>query len=269
MNQLRLELSFKNLEELKRKIEFCLNNEINKINIPCKGVIKKEFLLDIVDYIGTNYNQLDVVYHYSLFHQFNRNKRISYTNFLNFIDKFKNYNSREILLISGSRKKKEFDVINLFELLKNDLNCKIDFGVAYNPYFYEKDQIHLERERFVKKLNSNLVSSVWFQFGSDYKALENEFEFINKQILKNKRISKKNIKIYGSLFIPSRQFLARFKFRPWRELFLSDKYLNSLEYSNRITRIIYDFYRKNNIKPLIESECSSINQLKVLNKLLE
>ena len=66
--------------------------------------------------------------------------------------------------------------------------------------------------------------------------------------------------IYGSLFIPSKQFLARFKFRPWRGVYLSNKYLNSMEESVKITKNIIDFYLNNSIIPLVETELSTEKQ---------
>ena len=98
-NNLRFELSFKNINQLENKLQFCISNKINKINIPCKGVIKKQFLNEIVEYIGENYKGLDVIYHYSLYHQYIKNRDISYINFLNFIKKCNEYNNKEILLI--------------------------------------------------------------------------------------------------------------------------------------------------------------------------
>ena len=62
------------------------------------------------------------------------------------------------------------------------------------------------------------------------------------------------------IFIPSKQFLARFKFRPWRGVYLSDKYLSSLEESYKITNNIIDFYLNNSIIPLVESELSTEKQ---------
>ena len=73
-NNLRFELSFKNILQLEHKLNFCKSNNINKINIPCKGVIKKDFLNETIKYIGDNYKNLDVVYHYSLYHQYTKNK---------------------------------------------------------------------------------------------------------------------------------------------------------------------------------------------------
>ena len=100
-NNLRFELSFKNILQLENKLKFCKSNRINKINIPCKGPIKKDFLNETVDFIGQNYSELDVVYHYSLYHQYTKNRTISYLEFLKFIKKCHNYQNKEILLVSG------------------------------------------------------------------------------------------------------------------------------------------------------------------------
>ena len=44
INNLRFELSFKNILQLENKLNFCKFNKIKNINIPCKGPIKKNFL---------------------------------------------------------------------------------------------------------------------------------------------------------------------------------------------------------------------------------
>ena len=41
-NNTRFELSFKNITQLENKLNFCKLNNIKNINIPCKGLIKKE-----------------------------------------------------------------------------------------------------------------------------------------------------------------------------------------------------------------------------------
>ena len=46
--QLRVEISFKDINQLKNKIDFLLDKNIHKINIPCKGLIKKDFLLEVI-----------------------------------------------------------------------------------------------------------------------------------------------------------------------------------------------------------------------------
>ena len=83
INDLRFELSFKDIPQLEKKIKFCISNNISKINIPCKGVIKKEFLNQSIEYIGEKYRDLDVIYHYSLQHQYKKNSKVSFLEFLN------------------------------------------------------------------------------------------------------------------------------------------------------------------------------------------
>ncbi len=255
LNKFRLEISFKDLDQLKRKLEFCLNKGIYKINIPCKGNIKKDFLLEVVKLIGIKYKNIDVIYHYSFFHQYDKNKDLSYQKFLNFVEVNKIYNkNNEILLVSGSKKRNEFEVLNILEKLKYDLSKNIRFGVAFNPYLLEENAYKMERSRLIDKLNSYFVQSIWLQFGSEINQLAEELNFINKRIDNTQKFIDNEIKIYGSLFIPSKQFLARFKFRPWRGVYLSNKYLNSLDESTKITNQIIDFYLNNSIIPLIETE---------------
>ena len=80
-NNYRVEISFKDFDQLKKRLEFCVNKKIYKINIPCKGNIKKDFLEEVVKFIGVKYKNLDVIYHYSFYHQFHNNNNLSYTNF--------------------------------------------------------------------------------------------------------------------------------------------------------------------------------------------
>ena len=268
VENLRVEISFRDFEQLKKKIDFCLINNINKINIPCKGIIKKNFLLEVVKYIGTNYRSLDVVYHYSFYYEYYKNKTLSYDKFLNFLEINKNYNNKEILLVSGSKKRKNFDVLNILDYLKSDLSEDLKFGIAYNPYYSDHKNHKDERDRLIYKINSGLINSIWLQFGSDLHNLNREIKFL-KEIKNNFFISRnKQINIYGSLFIPSKQFLARFKFRPWRGVFLSNDYLDSIEISHKITKEIINTYSVNNIFPLIESDCTSEKQIKEARKFI-
>ncbi len=263
---LRVEISFKDLNQLKNKIDFLLNRDIYKINIPCKGLIKKDFLLEAVKYIGTNYKEAEVIYHYSLFHQFSKDQNNSLNDLLRFIKLAREYNNKELLLISGSRKKKNFEVTNILDKFKDE---DIKFGVAYNPYFLKNNEISLERNNLIKKVNSGLVNSIWLQFGSNPQALEKEIKFIKKNIIDQSNIFNDQIKLYGSILVPSKQFLARFKFRPWKGVHLTQDFLNSLEYSKSITKEIYKFYCKNDIIPLVETECCTIKQFDEVKTLFQ
>jgi len=59
-NNIRYELSFKDISELADKLNFCKLNNIKNINIPCKGIIKKEFFNSTIKYISKNFNEFNV-----------------------------------------------------------------------------------------------------------------------------------------------------------------------------------------------------------------
>ena len=75
INNLRFELSFKNISQLENKLDFCKINRIKNINIPCKGLIKKDFFNSTIHYISKNFKELNVTYHYSLYHQYSKIKK--------------------------------------------------------------------------------------------------------------------------------------------------------------------------------------------------
>jgi len=262
INNLRFELSFKNIQQLERKLNFCKSNNINNINIPCKGIIKKEFLNEIIEFIGESHKNFNVIYHYSLYHQYTKNREYSYLEFINFINKCHTYKNSELLLVSGSNKRKNFEVLDVLKDLKHEKELKINLGIAYNPYLEYYYKIYCEKLRFEEKISSGLIKSIWFQFGTDIKLLESEFNFLKKAILKySPNNNDQSVKFFGSLLIPSKQFISRFKFRPWKGVFISDKYLNSLDDFYAFSKDLIEFYIDNNICPVIESEFSSLDKL--------
>ena len=134
INNLRFELSFKNITQLENKLNFCKFNKIKNINIPCKGPIKKELFNLAIKYISRNFQEFNVTYHYSLYHQYSQNKEKSYQDLLNFLKNSNSNKNYEILLVSGSNKKKNFNAINVLSKIKVEKNLKVKLGIAYNPY---------------------------------------------------------------------------------------------------------------------------------------
>jgi len=254
-NNIRFELSFKNISQLDNKLNFCKLNNIKNINIPCKGIIKKDFFNSTIKYISKNHQEFNVTYHYSLYHQYSQNKEKSYQDLLAFLKNSYSNRNYEILLVSGSNKKKNFDAINALGFLKKEKNLKVKLGIAYNPYLKKYYNISSERERFERKISTGLINSIWFQYGTDINVLQNEFIYLNK-ITKDEKLN-----LFGSLFIPSNQFIARFKFRPWKEVYISEKCLYDLENFFDFTKDLFSFYKKNNITPVIESDFSSSEKL--------
>ena len=262
-NNTRFELSFKNITQLENKLNFCKLNNIKNINIPCKGLIKKDLFNNTINYISKNFNEFNVTYHYSLYHQYSKNKVKSYEDFLDFIKNSHSNRNYEILLVSGSNKKKNFDSIDALGFLKKEKNLKVKLGIAYNPYLKKYYNISSERERFQRKISTGLINSIWFQYGTDIKVLKYELTYL-KKITKDERLN-----LFGSLFIPSKQFITRFKFRPWKEVYISEKCLYSLDNFFDFTSELVSFYKNNNITPVIESDFSSSEKLDSVHSFLE
>ncbi len=255
ISNLRFELSFKNISQLENKLNFCKFKKINNINIPCKGAIKKNFFNSTIKYISKNYHEFNVTYHYSLYHQYSKNKEKSYQDLLDFLKNSYSNRNYEILLVSGSNKKKNFDATNVLSKVKKEKNLKVKLGIAYNPYLKKYYNDTSERERFDSKLSSGLINSIWFQYGTDINVLQNEVSYI-KKVAKHEKIN-----LFGSLLIPSKQFIARFKFRPWKEVYISEKYLHLLDDYYAFTRDLVCFYKNNNITPVIETDFASSEKL--------
>ena len=255
INNLRFEVSFKNISQLENKLNFCKFNEIKNINIPCKGNIKKELFNSTIKYISNNFQEFNVTYHYSLYHQYSKNEEKSYYDFLDFLKNSYSNRNYDILLVSGSNKKKNFDTVNVLSKIKKEKIVKIKLGIAHNPYLKKYYKLSSERERFERKISTGLINSVWFQYGTDIKVLQNEVAYI-KNKAKNEKLN-----LFGSLLIPSKQFIARFKFRPWKGVHISEKCLYSLDNFNDFTRELICFYKYNNITPVIETDFSSSEKL--------
>jgi len=262
-NNIRFELSFKNISQLENKLNFCKLNNIKNINIPCKGLIKKELFNSAINYISKNFHEFNVTYHYSLYHQYSKNKHESYEDFLDFVKSSQSNKNYEILLVSGSNKKKNFDTNCVLNNIKKEKNLKVKLGIAYNPYLKKYYNVSSERERFEKKISTGLINSIWFQYGTDIKVLQNEFTYL-KKIAKDQKLN-----LFGSLFIPSKQFIARFKFRPWKEVYISEKFLFALDNFFDFTSDLVSFYKNNNITPVIESDFSTSEKLDSVYSFLE
>ena len=196
-----------------------------------------------------------MTYHYSLYHQYSQNKDKSYQDLLAFLKNSYSNRNYDILLVSGSNKKKNFEVVNVLSKIKEEENLQVKLGIAHNPYLKKYYGETLERENLNTKLSTGLINSIWLQYGTDIKVLQNEVTYI-KKVAKHKKIN-----LFGSLLIPSKQFIARFKFRPWKGVFISEKFLYSLDDFHDFTRNLVRFYKENNITPVIETDFGSSEKL--------
>ena len=269
MNNIRFEISFKSYEQLRSILNFYMNNNIYKINIPCKNTLNRDFLLNSIRITRDEFPKLDIIPHFSILHEFRRNS-LNTRSYLNqFLQVVKYLGCSQILLISGSQKRSTLDSVSALNFLKkNQLfsNSNFSIGVAFNPYLpspmFEEEMIRLE-----KKLKSGIVNSIWIQFGTDIKLFESRINMLKKIILSTIKTDSKlgDIKLFGSILIPSRQFLARFKYRPWKGVYCSSDFLGSVDFANNFILELLEGYKHENICPIIETNIATQEQLNSLS----
>ena len=269
LKNIRFEISFKSFDELRKILSFYKRNNLNKINIPCKNNLKKDFLLNSIKLAKEEFPDMDIIPHFSILHEFRRNKVNTLESFLRFLQIVKSLECNEVLLVSGSQKRSTLDSVStLSSLSSNSIfnNKDLAIGVAFNPYLptvlFEEEIIRLK-----KKLQSNLVSSIWLQFGTDCKLLKIRIKILKNILESSIKIhsNKSNIMIFGSILIPSKQFLSRFKYRPWKGVYCSGEFLDSVSGANNILKKILITYKHNNICPIIETGIYTDNHLKTLS----
>ncbi len=273
LHNIRFEIAFKSFDELRRILSFYTKNNIYKINIPCKSNLKKDFLLNSIKIAKYEFPEIDLIPHFSILHEFIRNRKNTEQSLIEFIQNIKFHGCSSFLLVSGSQKRITFDTVLALNFLKNNfLLSNNDFliGVAFNPYLPD-DLFEIEIRRLGEKIKSGMVNSIWFQFGTDNKLLERRIVIIKDIVssaLENKVI-KSRIFLYGSVLIPSKQFLSRFKYRPWKGVYCSDDFLNSVDSANNIVIQLLKTYKKFDIIPIIETDSSTNKKLYSLSNIFK
>jgi len=272
LNNIRIEISFKSLDELRKILSFYQRNNLYKINIPCKNSLKKDFLLESIKISREEFPNMDIIPHFSIQHEFKRNRINTQESFLDFLYVVKDLGCKQVLLVSGSQKRSSLDSVSALSMLNDDhlfFNKDIDFGVAFNPYLqgilFDEEILRLE-----KKLQSGLVSSIWIQFGTDCKLLKSRLDLVlnilAKTIINKSKIS--NIMLFGSILIPSKQFLTRFKFRPWKGVYCASEFLESVDFADKQIAKLLKTYKQYKICPLIETNITTEDHLKKLKNTL-
>ena len=272
LTNIRIEISFKSFDDLRRILSFYQSNGIYKINIPCKNNLRNEFLLESIRISRDEFPNIDIIPHFSILHEFKRTRITTYNSFLDFLKTVQILGCNHVLLVSGSQKRSSLDSVSALSMLKDNplyFNKNISLGVAFNPYLpdflFDEEILRLE-----KKLQSGLVNSIWIQFGTDYKLLKSRIEILSNIISKtmNNNFRIASLKLFGSILIPSKQFLVRFKFRPWKGVYCSDEFLESSDLANNIITELLKTYKYHKICPIIETNISTEKQLETLKMAL-
>ena len=152
LNNIRIEISFKSLDELRKILSFYESNNLYKINIPCKNSLKKDFLLESIRISREEFPNIDIVPHFSILHEFKRSMINTQASFLDFLQAVKSLGCKHVLLVSGSQKRSSLDSVSSLTMLKHNpilFNKDILIGVAFNPYLkgflFDEEILRLEK----------------------------------------------------------------------------------------------------------------------------
>jgi hypothetical protein len=280
----RLELFFKSPSDLRlNTLPFLRAHHhlFRGVNITNKS--KDDDLLESVSILQQELPNLDVCVHYSIKFNYFRSPAVTQTRLTAFLESLETRNNREstcsVLLVSGSGKRKGLDSLSALENLTATGRPATARGVpiyiAFNPYLQKPEDLEIERDRLKAKLMTDRVAGVYLQMGTDLTALEAGLDYL-ENFFENTALNSfessvgntSSVEIYGSVFVPSKRLLAQMKFRPWNGVFLSEKYLNSVEEAEAITSSLLEIYKKRGVIPLVETAVKTEAEMKHVITLL-
>jgi len=159
--------------------------------------------------------------------------------------------------------------------------------VAFNPYFPDPHDRRAERDRLRAKLATGLVTGgVALQFGGDAGLADAALAFLRRPDVLGPRG-----RVLGSVFVPTKRFLAQMRFRPWYGVFLGGGggggggraetgeagaggrdervdgkkdeggFLSSVEAAERATAALLRQYRAHGATPLVETAAGDDDSL--------
>jgi hypothetical protein len=188
--------------------------------------------IEIITKIQNLNPKLHIIPYYSLKYHQKKTLLDTTREFVNYLKTLYKMEIKETLLVSGVPKPKYDSLLilkNLKDLGISDQIPKI--AISYNPFLSSMD-LELENTRIQEKIQTGLISSIYFQIGVD-------LEIIREAVYKLRELDT-NVKIYLSLINPSISRLSQLRYRPWKGVYLPEQYLSSTKNANIINQSIYN-----------------------------
>jgi hypothetical protein len=169
-----------------------------------------------------------------------------------------------LLVVSGTGKKKALDSVQtLARAAASPSDGWLPLGVAYNPHIGgaldpASGAVAREEEwaRLQQKLRTRCVSEVWVSFGADVPALRTGLARLRDELATTDGGAA--VRVLGSVFVPSKAWLAKMRFRCWVGTFLGAKdapggYLSGPDAAAAVTRETLAALAEFGVEPVIES----------------
>ncbi len=150
-------------------------------------------------------------------------------------------NIYELLVVSGSNSRK-INVLNALEYLnsKDNRDFSLIISVAYNCNSH--DQIK-ENNHLIKKLECGVVNKVYIQITDNVEKIITGINFI---ISLNPKLT-----ISVCIFEPAKLSLAKFIFRPWKGVVLSNNFLSNFQTASSINKQNMELLQKFDVEYVI------------------
>lgn len=276
---MRIELFFKSAGQLTSLLQFYAQRQsalpaspvlpfhqhsvFQAFNIPNK--VRNEDIIPFTTPILDVFPGSDVCLHYSLKNHPCKRMDDASQQFITFMQEAKDAGAKEILLVSGSGAKRAINAVTLLQYLARysiPLPEGVRIAVAFNPYYTTETEKQAEIKRLLEKLESKLVQVIYLQFGTNVEMLRESLQFLNEHV------DRKQVVILGSTFLPSKQLIARMKFRPWAGLMLSEEFLSSVEEGEGIINQMLDLYEEFQVVPIVETAFKTEKETEHMEQLL-
>lgn len=175
--------------------------------------------------------------------------------------------SASVLVVSGTGKKAPLDSVAILQRVVPEMSNKVLYGCAFNPHIggvLDPSGGEREREdewrRLLLKLDTGSISELWITFGADVAALKASLTRLKEELDRRKSDNrlKHNVHLYGSVFVPSKAWIAKMRFRCWAGTYLggkddADGYLSGADTALAITQQVLSLYQSFGVEPVIES----------------
>jgi hypothetical protein len=245
---IRIELYFKTKQELKERVSWLQKQHgITAFNLVNHR--DDDRLHEWVDIIREQCQaKVDISVHYSL--KFQKVKRKTPVEHYNKLQSFlESHRATEVLLVSGSIKSDVWNSAIALQKLTQDstIEHKQRVAVAYNPFLPDTKERDLERQTLETKLQTGRVSKVYLQFGVDLELLQEALDYLSLSP------ASQGIPIAASMFLPTAKLIAQQRFRPWKGVFLSDKFLSGPDKARQVIVDLLRLYKKYDVEVLFEA----------------
>lgn len=233
------------IEDLVPKISK-LSENFSRFTVVDKN--KNDSNLPAVKFLDKKFPDKNIMPHYSIQNHYDRDISVVADNFFHYIEKIRETEIENLLLISGPKDRKNTSVELLDYLPKSDRSFEnLKLAIAFNPY--KRENLREEKLKLKSKLKHDFVTAVYFQIGIEQEKFKDGVDFV--------RNIRSDIKLKSCLMVPDRTFLSRFKAMPWKGVNLSEKYLNDLDFAKNKTREMFELMKDKDVIPLIE--CNPID----------